>query len=210
MTTRVELLGDIDTWFARDDLSSGSKAGTFLRMAESKINRKLRVREMVTVGTLTTVASTRTVALPTDWLAFQSVTIDDSLDRAMTPTSFEIIHEGALWSQTGQPEEYAIQGSLMYLSPLPSDVFTLDVSYFSKLTALTNDTDTNAVLQAHYDLYLNAVLEQAALYTQDLELAGVFSSNFDNILQDVNKQDLISRMSGGAMRSMGQTARAIV
>lgn len=210
MTTRVELLADIDAWFARDDLTAGGKAPTFLRMAEAKINRRLRVREMESTGTILTVASTRTASLPTNWLSFRSLTIDNSLDRVFTPTTPELIREHALWGQVGQPELYSIEANVLYLAPMPSEAFTLDAVYFSRLAALTNDSDTNDVLTNHYDLYLNAVLEQAAKYIQDAELATYFKTEFEDTLAEVNRQDSLSRLSGGAMRSQGDSARAIV
>ncbi len=210
MTTRNELLSDLDSYFARNDLSNNAKAGTWLRIVEARLNRDLRVREMEVTGTILTTASTRTVDLPSNWVSFRSLTIDNSLDRALTPVTPEVNRESALWSQTGRPEEYSVEGSKVYLSPLPSDIYTLDAVYHSRLSALTNDSDTNDVLTNHYDVYLNGLLEQAAKWIQDLELAAFYKQEFTSIIEDVNRQDLLSRVSGGVMRSQGQTARAIV
>src|SRR3954471_22204853 len=93
----TDLLASVASWMNRTDL--GSVIPDFVTIAEGRIARDLRVRKQLTSTTLSTSASTRLVALPTDWLEFENVSIAGSPE---TPAQYVTIeHMDAKYPEGG-------------------------------------------------------------------------------------------------------------
>ena len=209
MTTRAILLQDLNTWTGRDDLAVDPAASTIIRITESVINRDVRLREQEVTTQLT--CSSRATALPTDFLAFRSVSIDSSHSRRIEQLSPEQIRESGIWNnQTFRGENvpanaYSIEGTNIVVAPEPSDSdpLVLDIVYFAKLLALVDDDDTNLLLTNHFDVYLWAALQASAIYLEDVDLEAVYTNRFNTVLEALVKNERRGRFSGSSLRSVG-------
>jgi len=215
MTTRAELIADVDRWTARSDLSNDQDMGTFLRLAEAKINRRIRVRAQETSTDL--VCNSRTTALPTDYLHFRSVSLDSSLDRTMEYLPPERIREAPIWNNQGggltdnTAAAFTIEGTNLILAPAPSvaSPVTLNIVYFAKFPALVNSSDTNWLLTNAYDVYLWALLFEAFTFLQDVEMASAFSSRFEAAVSELERSEKRARVSGSALMRTGNPRRTV-
>lgn len=205
MTTRSELLTDVDSFMARDDLTASSSAGTFLRLAEAKIKRALRVKEMENVTTITIAAGARFAALPTGWQKFRAVWLENSQNNELDLMTPETLAEDSRWNDTGTPSAYMIANDSFYVAPVPVEETVVNCIHFGALAPLVNDSDTNDVLQEHYDIYLFGVLEAAADFVQDFELSALYKSKFDQAAEELGIRTKLEQFSGSALRAQSST-----
>jgi hypothetical protein len=74
LTTFSQLKTSIANYLNRSDLTG--VIPDFITLAESKLNRNLRLRKMQTTTTLTCVSGTATIDLPTDFLEVVQLYVD--------------------------------------------------------------------------------------------------------------------------------------
>ena len=113
---------------------------------------------METVTVLSSVASTETVNLPSDY----------RLQRAMVETSnpmkvLAFKDPTSLWSlypdsATGQPAAYTIIGVVAYLRPIPDSVRSYRFVYYADIEDISSGSGTNWLLTRQPSLYLAATM----------------------------------------------------
>lgn len=215
MTTRQELLDDVDSYLARDDLTGGADSSTYLRIAEARIRRRVRTTDREVTTQL--VATGRSVALPDDYLSLRSISLDSALDRTIDYLTPERIREAPIWNNSGggltdnTAQAYTIEGGNLVFAPAPTaeNPITFDIVYNASYAPLVNASDTNTLLTNAYDIYLFAVLFEAASYVQDIELASGYSSRFEAALTELERSELRKRNSGSALFRTGSPRRVV-
>jgi hypothetical protein len=84
---------------------------------------------------------------------------------------------------------------------VPSDTATIELIYFARPAALSDDADTNSILTRHETIYLDASKSALYAYTQDAELAGAHADAALAAIEALNEQ--AGRMLGGARTNRG-------
>ncbi len=225
MTTRIELLQDLDAWLARDDIESDADAGTILRMAEAEINRRLRTRAQEVVSTL--VCSGRSTAVPTGFLTFRFATLESDLGRDVEFMTPERIREAPIWNNQGggltdnTATAMTIEGDsdavgagnlVVTLAPTPTALapITLNIGYFRTFPALVGDTDTNWLLVNNYDIYLFACLMQVGIWDDDEMVEAKFERHLDRAIAQLDKQENRARIpSAKGLIATGNPRRVV-
>lgn len=77
----------------------------------------------------------------------------------------------ALTHRTQRPVFWAVLGNRLQIRGVPGEGSEFSVLYFGRLSALVDDDDTNAILQAQEALYLHALNHHIYRFAEDLELA---------------------------------------
>ena len=78
-TSYSTLKTKIGEYLARTDLDA--QIPDFIRLAEERLRRDLRIRQMLKVATATTTADDSTVSLPADFLAMKDLHMDIPVAR---------------------------------------------------------------------------------------------------------------------------------
>ena len=171
---------------------------TFIRLAESRINRTLRVAEMETAATLTLTDGAAT--LPADFVAARRATSVRQPLALVTPgwasDNFSTNHGGAALY-------YTIIGST--LQTYPSDSGPISLTYYARVPALTEDEPTNWLLTKAPELYLYGALIEAAPFMMDDARIQGWMTLFLGALKDLKAEDSLGRYSPGAARVSGPT-----
>lgn len=172
------LQSDIADFLNRQDLAL--QIPVFIRLAESRMNRVVRTRQMETSGSET--VSSQYVALPADFLEYRNLSIENSPPirlEYVTPQEADGMRSSGI---QGQPRFFTIVGNQVEFIPAASGQ-TFDYVYYAKIPALSDMATTNWLLDLHYDLYLYGALVQAALYLKDdpTQWAVLFDSALDEI-----------------------------
>ena len=125
---------------------------------------------------LTTVASTRTVALPSDFLR----EVDDGVVyyqkssteyMELVKTEKERLDASFLTGDPGEPEGYALWGTNVYLGPTPDDAYTIKWPYYkSEQTANPFADNGNAVTNKWLIYATEWMLSQAGYMLADFTL----------------------------------------
>lgn len=198
LTTYAGLKDSVASWLKRSDLTSSIP--DLIILAEAKIARDLRLRNQLTAATLNTVAGTRGVDLPADWLEFSDVAL--SSDNP-TPISFATVeHINARYPSTftGQPVVFSIEANQIIFGPVPDGIYPISASYYAKFPALSADADTNWLLTNYPSLYLFGTLAEAAPFVMDDERSILWEGKYNKDLAELRDSDKAAQYTGSALR----------
>lgn len=171
LTTYEGLKAAVADWLGRDDLSA--RIPSFIRLAEKRLERELRLRAMERRAVLDVAPGTRGVSLPDrrvdgDWDVFLEmrdlVWTDGSGIRDLNYVPVDEYQ--SLGAATGRPAAYTIVGADLFLLPRPATEGRLTLSYYAEIPPLSEAQPCNAILLAAPDVYLYAALAEAGPYTR--------------------------------------------
>jgi hypothetical protein len=187
ITNYGELKSAIGDFLNRSDLTS--VIPTFIDFAEAEINRTVRVRQMV--ARAEAAIDTRFSAVPSDFVEAKDLVIVTG--TPVTPLEFVTQQEMAQIRNTeiasaGKPKYFSVVGAQFEFVPTPDAEYSLEMTYFAKISALTLDADTNWLLTDYPDLYLYTSLMHSAPYLKDDERLAVWAQ-----LAKKAKEELIAR-----------------
>jgi hypothetical protein len=120
----------IANWLMREDLDSAIP--DFIALAEASINRRLRVRQMITRAE--SVVNSRSLLKPNDWLGSVNVWVGD--DNELSTTRFPSDVYPARIVTTGRPTSYTVLGNSFYFSQLPEIPTRIELAYFAEIPTL--------------------------------------------------------------------------
>ena len=192
LTTYSELQASVASWLNRTDLTA--QIPDFIALAESSIGTDVRLRDMVTTGTLTTVVAQNYVDLPADWLEFKDIRYGDQPLKLLSSNEITLRS-----SDTDTAMFYAVEGNRLLLAPVPNAVVSLDITYFARLPALSV-TPTNAILTKYPQIYLAKSLCWAFKYMMSDDKAAVWEGLYKQAVSDATSSDDAGTFSGSPLR----------
>lgn len=150
--TYSELKTNIASFLNRSDLDS--QLDLFIDQTEAELNRRLRTKEMIKRATAT--ADSQYMSLPTDWLEVINVEITSNDFRPLFQQSLESldVYRRANDNVVGQPVYYAVMDDALELAPTPDTSYTLQLTYYEKVPALSDANTSNFVSNNNPDVYL--------------------------------------------------------
>lgn len=194
INTYATLLTAIANFSSYDNLTS--RLPEFIALTEAKLNRALRVRQMMSATTDT--MSSSAITLPPDWLAFESVWYTASGKR------YELqnipIQEVNRFDEgdTGHPTGYYIAGSTVTFFPTTDSNYSVGYVYYQSIPALTSANTTNWLLTSHPDIYLSGTLLELAIHQKDQDEIAFQSAQLQSLVMQLSKSD-IDKKSGGSL-----------
>ena len=196
--TYIGLQASVADWLHRADLTA--VIPDFIAIAESRIARDLRLRRMVSTTTLSTVAGTQTVTLPTNYLEVENTSVLTSIERNLVYINIEAMNvKYPSGSASGTPVAYTLEGDSILFGPIPDAVYSISFLYYAKIAALS-DTPTNWLLTNHPGVYLFGALAEAADYTQNEAGAAKWEAKYQQAIKKLQDEDDKSMFSGYALR----------
>lgn len=137
----------------------------FLRLAEMKLNRVLRVSDMEVTAPL--LLTNGDATLPSELLELREV--KTASGRVLKAWARQALTEKYA-DYAGSPAGYAIVGNTLQARPRSDETLTL--TYYEKIPPLTAIDNTNWLLAKASDVYLYAVAEEVGIWKKDSELVG--------------------------------------
>ena len=199
IATYADLQTSIANWLKRSDLTS--IIPDFITLAEARIARDLRLRKQVVNTTLSTVAGTRGVTLPSDFLEAENI----SLSNTTPPGALSVVTPEILDRKypeayvTGQPRVYALLGDKILFGPTPDAVYSVSLDYYQRFAALSTSS-TNWLLTNHPNVYLFAALAEASGYLFNDERIPTWEAKYQADVRSLQEADDTALRSGSAMR----------
>ena len=187
----------IANYLARSDLNS--IVPTFIRLAEERLRREVRTRQMLVVATADTVGGDSTVGLPTDFLEMRDIhlnTTPASTLRYKAPNSF---YAESRVTDGGKPKDYTILGAEMQLAPIPDTTYILQMLYYAKPALLSDSNQSNVFLSNYPDALLYASLAEAEPYLMNDARIQTWAALYDRAINSINTSDQASEYSGQPM-----------
>jgi hypothetical protein len=185
ITTYTELQAAIAAWMDRTDLTG--VIPDFIMLFETTANTEipLRTRYNLASQTLTTLAGTPTVSLPSDFLEAKSVVNQTDPKDVLDPYTAAALYTQFPQAATGRPKGFTYVGSTLELAPTPDAVYSLKLYYYQKVTALSASNPTNWLLTNFPNLYLFGSLLAAEAYLGTDPRLKLWGELYDNLINKV-------------------------
>lgn len=196
--TRTELLTLFERYLKRNDLTD--LYGDFIEMAEARINAVMRLLEQEKRSTSTPTAAHW--SLPTDYLEMRHIQATASGEaypiEYLTPEQADDQRR----LLTGNYKFYTLLDSSIEIIPHPSASSTTEIEmfYWAKVSALVNGTDTNDIVTNYPQLYLYAMMGEAARYREAWPEADGWFDSFDSYASQLNNRAQAARFSGNSLQ----------
>ena len=186
-TSYSTLKTKIGQYLARTDLDA--QIPDFIRLAEERLRRDLRIRQMLKVATATTTADDSTVSLPADFLAMKDLHIDGNPVRVLQFQNTSNFFRNSRSSDKGVPTMYTLLGSEFQFAPYPDSEYTLRMVYYYKPDLLSDSNPSNLFLANCPDLLLYGALAEAEPYLMNDERINTWASLYDRGLASLRASD---------------------
>lgn len=153
----------IANYMHRTDL--GGQIPGFIEIARARINRDLRVREMLVSATI--IPTTNPFPAPDDFLEMRDI----YWNRGTRRVTLGLVGRRQLnnFSAGTAPAFYSVDGTQLETAPGGVDT-VFNLLYYGAQPPLTIATDTNETMSRFPSIWLYASLIEAHTYTQDLQL----------------------------------------
>ncbi len=198
-----ELKTNIADYLNRSDLTS--QIDIFIDTTEAELNRKVRDKDMIKRATAT--ADAQYLTLPDDWLEVINVEIQSGDFSPLLQQSMESldVFRKANDDSSGQPKYFAIVDGTLELAPTPDTSYTLQLTYYGKITALSDSNTSNFVLASHPDVYLYGALKQASIYLMEDDRVALFTSQFEKALEEMRMEQEKAEFGKGSLMQRRRT-----
>jgi hypothetical protein len=194
----TDLLASVAGWLNRTNLTA--VIPDFVTMAEAKISRDMRLRKQITTSTLSTTGGVRYIALPSDWLEFENITVAGNPDRNLSYATVEQLDVRYPSSDpAGVPVLYTIEGDQLIFGPTPDATYTVTALYFARFGALATNS-TNWLMTNHPSTYLYACLYYGFLYIGNKQRAQDYLALYEKATTELQEQDDRAQHSGSVLR----------
>lgn len=201
ITNYSTLKSTIADYLNRADLTS--QIETFIQFAEADLNSRLRCREQIVRAEAT--SSAEFVQLPADWLEAINLHIIDGQQplRYMTLDQADIINSAEVYTA---PHFYSLMNGAIEIIPPPAEDIDIEMIYYAKIPALSDQNTTNWLLTKAPDVYLYGALTHAAPFLMDDQRIPVFAQIYLTRTQALIDESQKSLHSGSPL--IARTRRA--
>jgi hypothetical protein len=194
ITNYSTLRSTIADYLNRSDLTS--QIETFIQFAEADLNTRLRCREMIVRAEAT--SSAEYIQLPADWLEAINLHIIDGQQplRYITLDEADIINKERVYTA---PHFYSLMNGAIEIVPEPADNIDIEMIYYGKIPALSDQNTTNWLLTKAPDVYLYGALTHAAPFLLDDQRIPVFGQIYMSRIEALMEESQKSLHSGSPL-----------
>ena len=203
-STYSELKTTIASYLARSDLTA--MIPTFIQLAELRLRRELRTRQMLVVATASTTGGDSTVGLPTDFLAMRDIHVNTNPITTLSYAAPNAFYNSYRATESGKPTEYTVLATELQLSPIPDSTYTLQMLYYAQPYFMSDTNPSNVFLVNFPDALLYAALGEAEPYLMNDARLQTWASLYDRAISSITISDQSSEYSGQPM-SMSYNVR---
>ena len=172
ITSYATLQTTIADWLKRDDLTT--QIPDFIRIAELRIYREMRVRAMETA--LSGTIASGVLAVPSGYVEMKYMRVGT---QKVQRKDVEWIYENYPTRTAGsQPKFFAREIDSFIFGPYPDSAYTVTGLYYKALPALSDSNTTNWLITDAPDLILFASLCEAAPYMMNDERIPVWGNKY--------------------------------
>jgi len=201
ITNYSTLQAAIADYLNRADLTS--QIQNFIQFAEADMNTRLRCREQIVRAEAT--SNAEYVQLPADWLEAINLHIVGGQQplRYITLDEADIVNKEQIYVG---PHYYSLMNGAIEIVPAPAENIDIEMIYYAKIPALSDQNTTNWLLTKAPDVYLYGALTHAAPFLMDDQRIPVFAQIYLTRTQALIDESQKSLHSGSPL--IARTRRA--
>lgn len=193
-TNYNDLKTTVANYLGRSDLTTAIP--DFISLAELRLQRELRTRQMLKSATATMVSGDAKVALPTDFLEIRDLHVQGNPRMPVTYMSPSTFTRDARADESGKPIYYTVLASEFQFAPIPDTAYVLEILYYAKPTVLSGSNASNVFLANYFDALLYASLLEAEPYLINDARTQTWASLYDRAIKNISDADQNGEYSG--------------
>lgn len=162
----------------------------FITLAEAEMRRRLRTRRAT--GRSDATLTTEYIAVPTDFGGPRSIVLTGTSPKALlefVETAKLLELQQSTYTAIGQPRFYTVVGEELQFLPPPDGSYTIEMTYWKGLAALSASNTSNWMLTDNPDAYLYGSLLHSAPYLMDDDRISMWGTMFSAIMDDIKIDD---------------------
>lgn len=194
ISTYSELQTTIANYLGRTDLTA--QIVDFISLAENRMSRDLRTRDMLKYSEATMTPSGDRLSLPNDFLELRDLHVDTDPVTPMQYLSPSVFFKQGRTKQEGVPTRYTILASDFKLAPIPDEAYTAIMLYYAKPNPLSSLNPTNVFLSKYPDAILYASLSEAEPYLMNDARIQTWAALYDRAIENIQTSDDKGEYSG--------------
>lgn len=176
---------------------STAVASNMITLAEDRVYRELRVRQMEASTSVTITSGV--VPVPSDMIEIKHAYVDSSPEQALQRKSPDWIYtKYPDRSGSGIPKFFAREGSNFIFGPYPASSYVVKLNYYARPTTAVNGTLTG-IAASSPGLFLNAAMVEAEAYLGRDNRVALWESKYQQLKELVMKEDRNERFSGSPL-----------
>ena len=192
-----DLKTTIANYLARSDLTN--QIPDFITLAEQRICRDLRTRQMLAVATAITTANDATLGIPTDFIEMRDIHLQTTPRTSLKYLSPNAFYANARVTDVGPPINYTVLASEIQFAPIPDTAYSVQMLYYAKPPLLSDTNSSNTFLSHCPDLLLYASLGEAEPYLMNDARLQTWAALYDRSLNSINVSDQAGEYGGQPM-----------
>ena len=170
----------------------------FIQLAEFRIYRELRVRQMETV--LNSTMSSGQIAVPSGYRSLKFAYIDGTPVQKLERKDAEwIYHNYPTRSASSKPFYIARDGGNFIFGPYPDSAYTVKGVFYKQLDLLSDSNTSNWLITDAPDLIYFAALCEAEPWLGDDDRIAIWERKYEVVKQRVQLADNAEEFSGGPL-----------
>lgn len=193
-TSYSDLKTTVANYLGRSDLTS--QIPDFIRLAETRMARDLRTRQMLKSATASMTGGDARVAVPTDFMEVRDLYIQGNPRVPVTYLAPSAFTRDARADESGKPVYYTVLASEFLFAPIPDSTYTLQILYYAKPTVLSDSNTSNVFLANYFDALLYGSLAEAEPYLVNDARVQTWIGLYDRAINNINESDEGSEYSG--------------
>jgi|TARA_R110000824_G_scaffold140275_2_gene306034 hypothetical protein len=192
-------LTDASSFSASGTILVGTEQITYSSIAGNILTVSARGANSTTPAEHTTGATV--VEIYTTW-GTGSISTGASTIRTMQYITPEIMARTNTGTSTGLPQSYTMRAGYIFFGPVPDAVYTIEMTYYSKIPSLSDITTTSTMLTENPDLYLYGALLEAEPFLMNDARIQLWATAFGEAVNNLQLQDDKDSHSGTELRVM--------
>jgi len=197
MTDYSSLKTAIANYLGRSDLTS--QIPDFIQLAEERLRRDLRTRQMLVVARADTTAGDETVGLPTDFLEMRDVHLRTTPVKSVSYLTPNAFYATARTTEAGPPVNYTILATEIQFAPIPDTAYSIQMLYYGKPQLLSDTNITNVFIANYPDALLYASLGEAEPYLMNDARLQTWATLYDRAILAISTADQNGEYGGQPM-----------
>ena len=195
ITTYTELKTEVANWLLKTNLTADIP--TFIQLMEARIKRDPRARKLQAT-TLSVSADNKT--LPSDFHSLNSLGHDGGTYYGPLNiiAADQLPGVRAAQGDTGPPTHASVIDNALRMAPVPDATYTLKMTYWRTIAALSSTNATNWILDDHPDIYLYGTLAESAPFLKDDGRIAVWAGRYDAALEELHIATQDRQFGGGS------------
>ena len=183
-----DLVSTVESYLARSDLTN--VIPTFVMLAQQRMTRDLRTREMLKLATTTATGGDGTVELPADFLEMREIHFQGNPPITLDYQSPDLFFRNLVTSTSGLPFFYTLINDQIQFAPVPNGTQVVEMLYYFQPEFISSTVSNNVYIDNYPDAILYASLAEAEPYLMNDARTQTWATMYDRAIGNIMNNDL--------------------